>query len=57
MAELRDRLDEMLEDAELISNKVTYTVTDDAFVIKYDMLCLTDISAVSEFTVESEQNP
>ena len=57
MAELRDRLDETLEDAELISNKVTYTVTDDAFVIKYDMLCLTDISAVSEFTVESEQNP
>jgi len=57
MAQLRDRLDEVLEDAELVSNKVTYRFTDDAFVIKYDMLCLTDISTVSEFTVEEKTYP
>ena len=32
MAELRDRLDETFEDAELISNKVTYTVTDVEYI-------------------------
>ncbi len=53
MTALRESLDDVLLDAELISNKVSYEITDDAFVIKYDMLCLADISKVSEFTVEN----
>ena len=52
MSELRDRLDETLEDAELVSNKVTTEITEDSFVIRYDMVCLTDIAEVCEFTVE-----
>ena len=50
--ELKVRLDDILADSELISNKVSYEVTEKEFIIRYDMLCLTDIGRVSEFTVD-----
>jgi len=54
-AELRYRLDDILEDAELISNKVSYEITEEAVIMRFDMICLADISDVCEFTVFGER--
>ncbi len=51
-AELRERLDEILLDCELVSAKYTKDVTDSAFIIKADLVCLTDIGHTIEFTTE-----
>ena len=48
-AELRDRLDEVLENAELTSSKISYEVTADSFIIKCELTCLADIARVVEF--------
>lgn len=49
--QLREELDALLEECELVSNKVCFDVTEDSFRVCYDMLCTTNIARVSEFTV------
>ncbi len=51
-SELRESMDEALADCELIRAKYTTDITDYAFVVRVDMVCLTNIATVSEFTVE-----
>ncbi len=53
MAELRFRTDEVLLDAELVSMETSYDITDEALVVKRKMICLKDISEVSEFTARN----
>ena len=51
MAELRHELDTVLETSELITNSISTEISDDFFAIKYEMICLTNIAEVCEFSV------
>lgn len=50
--ELRDRCDELLENCELISRRIDYEITDTAYILHCEMVCLADIGEVSEFSVD-----
>ena len=52
LAELRDRLDGILENAEIISSSFAYEISEDRFIIKCDLTCITDIAEVVEFTAD-----
>ncbi len=51
-AELRERLDEILADAELASSSFSYEVSAEQFIIKCELTCITDIAKVIEFTAD-----
>ena len=51
MTELRDRMDEIMESSELISNKMTSEMTDSTYRIRCDMICAADIAQIKEFKV------
>lgn len=55
-SELRDKLDEILADAELTSSNFTYAISDKRFIIKCELTCITDIAKVVEFTVDESTN-
>ncbi len=51
LAELRDRLDSILEEAEITSISFAYEISENRFIIKCDLTCIADISEIVEFTV------
>ncbi len=52
LAELREKLDEILMDAELTASNFTYEISDVGFIIKCDLTCVTDIAKATEFTAD-----
>ena len=52
MRELRDTTDELLADAEMITKKLSYELSDDAYTVRCELTCIKDIADISEFTVD-----
>lgn len=55
-SELRDRMDEELSNCELVSKRIVTVPEDDGFVIRCDMVCLSNIAEVREFSADPESN-
>lgn len=54
---LRHQLEEVMVDSELVSSKFTHTLTADSYKIKCELLCITDIASIAEFTVKKPVLP
>jgi len=50
--ELRYETDEILETCEIVSVKQTCDLSDESYAIKQEMLCITDIGEIREFTTD-----
>ncbi len=56
-SELREITDLLLEDSEILSEKISHEVTSDEYVIHFDAVCLKDIAKTKEFEVTENKTP
>ena len=54
-SELKEITDGLLEDSEILSQKISDEITENEYILHFDAVCLKDIAKVKEFEVE--ENP